>query len=596
MSGRDLVYRLRLFRLVVILLFAILLGNLFYMTVLRNRHYRDQALENRQVSFRVRAPRGKILDRGGELLADNMFIADITLPVSCLEGDAPDPTLVRLMDWFHLDAGETLDRLRIQKEAGRTRLVLVANAPLGQVTAVEERRRQLPGARVETRPRRRYHNKGLFAHVIGYVGEVGQEEIGPPGVAGEYRPGDTIGKQGVERAYETDLRGTSGEKLEEVNASGHIVGREAVWVEEVVPGRDVQLTLSLALQEAMADVLDGQTACGVAMSCRTGEILAAFSSPTFDTNLMTTSITPQQWQTLVNDPAKPFFNRILQATYPPASLYKTVTSLTALQKGAVGRTTRLEPCYGGLQLGNRYFRCWKPEGHGDVDHVAALIHSCDTFYYQVALRLDIDELAAAARSFGLGAPCSGIFAEEVGGLVPDSAWYDEHLGRNGWSRGVLLNNAIGQGELLVTPLQMAVVAARLGSLGTVPPPTFVVGQEDVAPLPPLPFSIQDLQWVRSTLGEVVARGTGRAAALADVPVAGKTGTAQNPHGEDHAWFMCFAPANDPEVALAVILENAGHGGSEAAPLAQRWLRLYFDGERPGASPAVPLESNRQVLP
>ncbi|MBU2502636.1 penicillin-binding protein 2 [bacterium] len=596
MASRDLLYRLRLFRLVVILLFAILLGNLFYMTVPQNRHYKDQALENRQIRFRVRAPRGKILDRTGELLADNMFIADITLPVSCLEGDVPDSTLVLLMDWFDLDAGETLDRLRAQRDAERNRLVLVTNAPLGQITAVEERRRQLPGARVETRPRRRYHNKGLFAHVIGYVGEVGQEEIGPPGRAGEYRSGDMIGKQGIERAFEADLRGVSGVKLEEVNASGHIVGRQAVWVDEVVPGRDVQLTLSLELQDAMADILAGQTAGGVAMSCRTGEILAAFSSPTFDTNLMTTSITPEQWQGLVNDPAKPFFNRILQATYPPASLYKVVSSLAALDKGVVGKASRLEPCYGGWQLGDRYFRCWKPSGHGDVDHADALVHSCDTFYYQVGLRLDIDELAAAARSFGLGAPCSGIFPEEVRGLVPDSAWYDEHYGSKGWSRGVLLNNAIGQGELLVTPLQMAVLAARLGSLGTVPAPTFVVGQEDVATLSPLPFSIQDLQWVRSTLGEVVSRGTGKAAGLADVPVAGKTGTAQNPHGEDHAWFMCFAPAGDPEVALAIILENAGHGGSEAAPLAGRWLRTYFDGARPGASPALPLEANRQVLP
>ncbi len=575
-QDRDLLVRSNLLRGVIIAVFLILFLNLFVMMVPRHEFYQGQALENRQARFRVGAPRGRITDRDGTLLADNMFIADITLGRSSLAEGVPDSTLERLLNWFALPREKTLERLEQQIRRGRPRLVLVPNADPGRIAAVEERGRQLPGVRVESRPRRRYIYGPLFAHMIGHVGEVSEADLDTTGDPFGYRRGDIRGKQGIEAAFEDYLRGRSGVKLEEVNASGRIVGREAVWLADVIPGRDVKLSISLPLQAAMAEALGRRIACGVAIDVRKGEVLAAYSNPSFDPDLMTQSISAEEWDKLVNDPAKPFFNRAVQAVYPPASLYKPVTSLAALQAGVVDTNTYLEPCLGGWQFGDRYFRCWKHSGHGEIDHADALIHSCDTFYYQLAEMLDIDQLAAAARAFGLGRRVTGIFPEESPGNVPDRKWYDEHYGKGHWTRGVMLNNAIGQGELLVTPLQMALFCARLASDGRTPDPVFVIDPPQPVRQPdPLPFQPGYLAWCRRTLREVVDRGTGSGGALDDVSVAGKTGTAQNSHGEDHAWFMAFAPVEAPQVAVAIIVENAGSGGAQAAPLASRWLEVYF---------------------
>jgi len=576
----------RIFRSLVLILFAILTGNLFGMMVLRHGEYEGKALENRQLRFRVKAPRGRVTDRYSALLADNMYIADITLPTNALREGYPDSTLHRLITWFDLPREETLRRLAAQQERGRRELILVANATMPQIITIEERDQQLPGARVVARARRRYLHGPLFAHVIGYVGEVNQADIDSAFSDATYRIGDVIGKLGVEARYETRMRGEPGLKLEEVNATGRLVGQETVWLKRVQPGQDVVLTLSLPLQAEMAGLLEGKVGCGVAVSLPAGEVLAAVSAPSFDPNLLTTSLSQEEWQVLATDPAKPFFNRIVQAAYPPGSLYKPVTSLAGLRAELIGEESVLEPCPGGFQFGDRYFRCWKHSGHGSLDHTGALVNSCDTYYYQLGLRLEIDQLATAARDFGLGRVLTDLFPEEVSGNVPTAAWYDKRFGARGWTRGVLLNNAIGQGELLVTPLQMAMLAARIATSGEVHDPTFVLH-----PSPPrperrhLPFAEEHLLWCRQALEQVVDVGTGTAARIAGIGVAGKTGTAQNSHGEDHAWFMCYAPAEAPEVALAIILENAGHGGSQAAPLAGRWLLSYFAEKAPATSEA-----------
>ncbi len=578
-ENRDLLLRQRIFQLLVLALFLILIGNLFYMMVLRHGFYKDQALENRQVRFRVSAPRGRITDRFGTILADNLYIADITLPRGALKSGQPDSTLQRLIRWFDLPEEETLQRLAQQKKRGRRRLTLVPNASMPRISAVQERGRQLPGVRVESRPRRRYLYGSLLAHLVGYVGEVGEADMDTTAGGKSYRLGDEIGKQGAEAAMEDHLRGNDGLKLEEVNASNRIVGRRTIWLEEVEPGQDVTMTISLPLQNEMDQAIGDGVGCGVAISVRTGQVLAACSKPTFDSNLMTVSISSSQWKALIEDPAKPFFNRIVQATYPPASIYKTVTSLAGLSYGVIDTTSFLEPCYGGMNFGNRYFRCWKRGGHGVINHTDAMVYSCDTFYYQLGLRMEIDQMAGAARAFGLGKPCSDIFPSESGGNIPDTAFYDRRFGPRGWTRGVLLNNSIGQGEILVTPLQMALLTARIATSGKTPDPTFILDPAPEIKTPPaLPFKEEHLQWCRDTLWQVVGRGTGKAARQDSFSVAGKTGTAQNPHGEDHAWFVCFAPVENPEVAVAVLLENAGGGGSMAAPIAGKWLKAWFASE------------------
>jgi len=578
-SDHELLLRQRIFRGVVLVLFLILFGNLFYMMVLRHGFYKEQALENRQVRFPVSAPRGRITDRNGTILADNLYIADITLPRSVLSKDPPDSTLERLIRWFELPSEETFERLQYQKQKGRRRLTLVANASMSEICAVQERSRQLPGVRVESRPRRRYLFGAMLSHLVGYVGEVDQADMDTTAGGRGYRLGDLIGKQGVELALEDHLRGRDGLKLEEVNASNRIVGRRTVWLEEVEPGSDVAMTISLPLQTDMDQALGDRVGCGVAISVKTGEVLAASSKPSFDSNLMTMSISSEKWKALIEDPAKPFFNRIVQATYPPGSIYKSITSLAGLSLGVIDTSTVLEPCPGGMDFGNRYFRCWKHTGHGLIDHTEAMVFSCDTYYYQLGLRMEIDQMAVAARAFGLGKPVSDIFPSEASGIIPDTEYYNGLFGQGKWTRGVLLNNSIGQGEILVTPLQMAIFTARIASSGQTPDPTFVLNPLGEREKPPsLPFKEAHMQWCRETMWQVVGRGTGKQAQQDSFTVAGKTGTAQNSHGEDHAWFVCFAPVENPEVAVVVILENAGHGGSEAAPVAGQWLGSWFASE------------------
>lgn len=591
MGGSDLPVRHALLRTIIIVAFAILVVNLFHLTVIRHAYYQDQALENRQDRFRVRAPRGRIYDRDGNVLAANLYIADITVPRKCLTAAGPDSTINRLIDWFGLDRFETLDKLQFQADRKRDPLVLVSDASSARIFTVEERGRDLPGVKVVTRSRRQYLFGPLFAHAIGYVGEVNQADLDT--TTGTYSQGDYVGKMGVEESMEPFLRGVAGIKLEEVNASGRIVGRKPVWVRDVVPGTDVKSSLSLRLQRKLAEAIGDRPACGVALDVRTGEVLAAYSNPAFDPNLLGGSLTTKQWNELLEDPDKPLFNRITQATYPPASLFKTITSLAGLAGGHIATTSVLSPCGGGWTYGGRYFRCWKKGGHGSLDHTQALVHSCDTFYYQLGMRLQVDELAAAARAFGLGSRVTTECADEVKGNVPDSAWYDKRMGKKQWSRGVLMNTSIGQGELLVTPLQMAVVAGRIASGGRMPDPTFV--HEPALPRrqpKPLPFRPEYLAWVREAMRRTVAEGTGKAARLKTVAVAGKTGTAQNPHGQDHAWFMCFAPAEAPEVAMAVIVENAGHGGTEAAPVAGAFLATYFHEDEADSLAAARADSAR----
>lgn len=568
--------RQRIFRFVVVIIFLILVGNLFYMMVLRHGFYEEQALENRQVRLRVTAPRGRITDRHGTIVADNLYIADITLPRSALRDTVPSETLELLLRWFDMPRAETLERLAQQKKRGRRRLVLVGNASMARISAVQERSRQLPGVRVESRPRRRYLHGPLLAHIVGYVGEVGQADLDTTDGGRDYRLGDMIGKLGAESALEDHLRGTDGIKLEEVNAANRVVGRSTLWLVDIQPGLDAALTISLPLQQLMDSAIGEGTGCGVALDVRTGEVLAACSKPSFDANMMTVSISSSQWNELINDPSKPFFNRAVQATYPPGSIYKSVTSLAGLNLGLIGTETVLEPCLGGFEFGDRTFHCWNRSGHGLLDHTDAMVNSCDIYYYQLGLRLDIDQLAEAAYAFGLGKPCSDIFPSEAGGNIPTSAWYDRRFGKRGWTRGVLLNNSIGQGEILVTPLQMAMFTARIATSGTTPDPDFVLSPTKGPRLPqPLPFAESDLAWNRDALLQTVERGTGHYARQDSFLVAGKTGTAQNPHGEDHAWFVCYAPAEKPEVAVAIILENAGSGGSQAGPIAGQWLAGWF---------------------
>jgi penicillin-binding protein 2 len=343
------------------------------------------------------------------------------------------------------------------------------------------------------------------------------------------------------------------------------------------------LTLDLDLQlVAEAAFPVGTSGAAVMIDARTGEVLAGLSRPAFDPNEFVMGLSGQAWQALNNHPEHPLLNRVLRSTYPPGSVFKVVTGAAMLETNAVGPYEIMRSCTGGYQFGARYFRCHKT--HGPLAFSEAMMMSCDTYFYQAGLRVGLEELASAARRFGLGTP-TGIELGDRSGLFPDTAWYDRAHGPGRWTKGLILNLAIGQGEVLATPLQLAVMMAAVGTGELVVPHLVKRVGEGTGWASPQPRPLDIPPAVRSRLVQALERvvgddrGTGTRARVPDVRVAGKTGTAQNPHGNDHAIFAAFAPVENPEVAVAVVIETIGHGGEFAAPVAGKILGAYFELKR-----------------
>lgn len=581
MDERRRQWRSRAMLIVVGLGFAGLVATLFTMQVLRHEDYAQLARENRQYSRRVLAPRGLISDRAGTTLAHNVYQARITYPRRlALNGD---PTLDRLIELLELDRELVFER--VARAPRGDRVMIVRRATPEQIAIVEEHRVELPQVQLWVEPRRHYRAGSLAAHLVGYVGEVRRDETGPDS---PYNNGDLIGRTGIEAYAENLLRGTHGRKVVEVNAAGHVVGELPEVRVPVVPGVHVYLTIHSVLQRRLEELMVDRVGAGVVIEVATGDVLAAVSTPSIDLNEFTGGISHERAAELRDDPGKPEFNRAFRGVYPPGSPFKLITAAAALERNRVDPKETFEvSCTGQYRFGNRWFGCWKPEGHGKLDLEGAIVQSCDVYFYQLIQRLSIDELAETARRFGLGRETGLESFHEQTGLVPDEDFFDARYGKGKWTDGQKLNLAIGQGELLVTPLQMALTFAAIGGDGHLYVPHVVLVSENAYGVrePRRVFrstepvcSPRVRAYLRRSMHSVVADedGTGGLAQVADIEVAGKTGTSENPFGEHHAWFVAYAPAEDPEVAVAVIVENAGHGGEIAAPIVGALLRSYFE--------------------
>jgi penicillin-binding protein 2 len=590
--------------------FGLAVLGLLRLQILEGRKYAELAKENRVRPEVLRAPRGAIYDRQGRLLADSAPSFGIVFqpfPAESVQRarETLDPSwITRVATLVELDTAEVRRRVNVANLTGQN-AVLRRDAPFAVLAGVEETRSDLPGIEVQTEPLRHYPYGTLAAHLLGYAGEVSGPELDSLGAAG-YRPGDLIGRTGVERAYETELRGQDGVEYVVVNARGRRVStlRES-GARRPVPGQNLVLTLDLdvqrALEDAMADVPRG---AAVALDPRDGGILGLVSRPAFDPNEFSHGLSHERWKELMEAGADPLLDRAIQGAYPPGSTFKIVTMTAALVRGAAIADTRLSPCGGGMNYGGRWFSCWEHRGHGSLDLVEALQHSCDVYFYQLGLRIGLPGLEQTAKALGLGARTGVDLPQEARGLVPSPEYYDRRWGAGRWRSGLLLNLAIGQGELLVTPLQLALLAAEVANDGRALRPHLVerVGTAATSRLArPLQSGLPSNPaiWgpVRDGLERAVAAGTGTAARVPGLRVAGKTGTAQNPHGQDHALFVCFAPADAPRVAMAFVVENAGHGGSIAAPRAGIVLRELFLPDslrRTGGRPA-PRDTTRPAV-
>lgn len=578
--------------------FAALGGRLWYLQLELGAEMRRLSEHNRIRLRRVRAPRGIIYDRHHRILVENRPSFDMVV----VPEDTPD--LHGVLRALARYLGEEPSRLEAKVRAPTRRppyegIVLERDIEWRSVVALETHQLDLPGVSLQVAPRRFYPMGSLAAHVLGYVGEVTAEDLARER---RYRPGDIVGKAGLEKRWDERIRGVAGGEQVEVDA----LGRRMRVLREVpeVPGNNLVLTLDAGLQQAAERILGERDGALVALDPRNGAVLAMVSHPAFDPNAFARGVRREQWRRLLDERRQPLNNRALRGLYPPGSTFKIAVAAAALEEGVINPFTRIY-CSGGWLFGGHYFHCWKRGGHGWVDLHRALVESCDVFFYQVGRRLGIDAIADYARRLGLGSPTGIDLDGEKAGVVPDSAWKRERFGQP-WFPGETLSAAIGQGYVLVTPLQMAVAIATVANGGTRYRP-HLVGRVET-PAGKVIYRHQPevvgeaglrkttLVELRSALRDVVmgSSGTGRRARVEGVEVAGKTGTAQvvrlarssgrgkhTPRSQrEHAWFVAYAPAGEPEIAVACLVEHAGAGGgTAAAPLVGELLAHYFSTRR-----------------
>ncbi len=586
---RNVQSRLAVVQSLVVGLFVLLVIQFWNLQVVRGRYFRTLAENNRSRAVSLAAPRGALLDRDGRVLVENRPSFNVLLNPEHAEN--LDAVVIRLART--LGVGEAQIRERLARRTFFRPPVVKTDAPLSDVAALEARRFELREVSVEVVPLRSYPLAAAAAHTLGRVGEISERQLQLPEFEG-LEPGALVGQAGLESQYNRRLMGEDGYRRVIVNSRG----LEEAEAERKAPkeGPSLTLTLDSRLQEAMDRAFRGRAGSAIALDPQTGEILAMTSTPAYDPNQFTTGIDPVLWGKLARDPDTPLMNRVIQGQYAPGSTFKIVMATAALEEGVITPTTT-HYCPGYLSIYGTVFRCNRPGGHGVVNVHQALAQSCNVFFYQLGKALEISRIAAYAKRLGLGSATGVDLPHEVSGLMPSPEW-KLRTQKVQWFGGETISVAIGQGQVSVTPLQMARVISAIANGGYLVRPHLVlkIGGETVAAEPPedLGFKPATLEVVRSGLQAVVEGGTGWRARLPGITVCGKTGTAQVvgkarleksptsiaiiPHG----WFVAFAPAQKARIALAVLVEHAGSGGEGAAPVAREILAAFFG--LPGTAP------------
>ncbi|MGH9332212.1 MAG: penicillin-binding protein 2 [Vicinamibacteria bacterium] len=593
---RPLRSRLGWWRALVIVLFAGLVLRFWQLQVVRSTTYEELARANHVRPIPESAPRGLILDRYGRIIAENRPSFNLTL-----EEERRD-TVVSLQELVPLGDPD-VDMEHYLKEARLGAAILKEDIPLEEVARVEARQLELPGAHIQFVPRRFYPSGVRAAHIVGYVGRMAEEQLELEEFDGAGR-NDYVGQSGVERIYNQLLMGRNGVQRVVVNSLGR---RERV-LDQVPPvqGESVQLSIDLDLQLVAELAFEGSAGSVVALDPRNGEVLVMGSFPAFDPNFFSGRFERRKWLDLVNDPEYQLTNRAIQGRYAPGSTFKLVIAAAALEQDLVTPETEMY-CQGSVRMYGNVFHCHKAGGHGSLSLIDALSQSCNSYFYQLGAKLQIETIARYGRLFGLGAPTGIDLPHEVSGLIPDPEW-KKQVRNEPWYAGETISVAVGQGSVLVTTLQMARLAATVGTSGELQRPQLFLRKLPVGAVPePFPeaglaqpvrhVSLRETTWRALQEGmfrAVNESGTAGRARLDGIAVAGKTGTAQvasrrrisasvdarrPEHLRNHAWFVGFAPRVNPEIAVAVLVEHGGGGGAAAAPIAQVIFQAYFEGQR-----------------
>ena len=586
-DNRKLLTRLGWLRVLFTVTFLLFFAKLWSLSVLHHEHYKQLAERNRIRTFPQIAPRGLIYDREGRVLVDNVFGFNLLLFRD--EAEQLEPAVQFLTEGLRLDEKVLKSRLEIAGSYDRYQPVVVKeDLSMEEITYFLAHQSEHPELGIVKQPRRLYRYGKLAAHIMGYVGEISAEQLQQPEFGG-HRPADLVGKYGVERGHNRILTGRDGVRRVLVDSRGKNL-RDVERVDPVI-GEGIRVTIDLDLQMIAESELGDDPGAVVAFDARSGEILAMASRPTFDPNQFAKRLSREEWNQLLDNLDSPLQNRVLQNSFSPGSVFKVIMALAGLERGVIDADSSVY-CNGGVRLYGRRFSCWKAGGHGRVSLREAIRQSCNVYFYSLGQKLGIQEIAEVSRRVGLGAKTGINLLGEVAGLVPSEQWKKQVKGEP-WYAGETISVAIGQGPLLVTPLQLARAIGIIGT-GRAPSLHLVEGESErlgnVSPsIPPVDFAPENLKQIKEAMWSVVNDwGTGRAALVANFDVCGKTGTAQTisrlvrgqlsednaAKFEPNAWFVGFAPRDEPEIVVAVIVQRGGSGGGSAARIAREIFKLY----------------------
>ena len=574
----DIVRRGRAASVIVTGVLLFLMGGFFRNQVLNHATYELQSKSNRLRELPLPAPRGVIFDRHNKVIADNVI--GYSISVLAMKEDTLRAVLQRLTGTINITPAQIEQSLRRFRRAPARPTVIIPDASFDVVSVLEEHRAQFPGLIIQSAPRRFYPDGPAVASFVGYVGEVSETELAQTTFA-DYKAGQQVGKQGLEKQYESLLRGREGSQFVEVDARGRIV-RNSGAQQDLIPeaGPDLHTNIDLDLQKFVAGIFGDSLQGGVvALDPQTGGVLALYSAPSYDGNRFIGGVSAQYYDSLRTDERRPLYNKALQGTYPPGSTWKLATTAIGLETGAVKMTDKMPiPCTGGMQFGSRYFRCWKPEGHGFLDLKGAIAKSCDVYFYQLGLRLGIARLIAGGVTIGFDKKAGIDLPEELRPRFPKTTeYFDNKYGKGRWNNSLVLSMAIGQGDNSQTILNMAKFYTALGTNGKAAKPQIKTGAPERVQV--VQLTDDQMEQMRQALVGVVTSGTAAASAIKGVQLAGKTGTAQsgkfvNGKELNHAWFVGFAPADKPSIVVAVMIEFGGHG-TRAAAIASKIIQAYL---------------------
>ncbi|MBL0172525.1 MAG: penicillin-binding protein 2 [Gemmatimonadaceae bacterium] len=568
----EVLRRARVARGVLFMVFLALSAAFFRTQVLQNAQYKLQSENNRLREVPLPGARGIIYDRQGEIIAENLpgYRVLILSPTE----DSLRSALTTLAKIVPIDSAQQELAVGRFRRSPQRPAVIFNDASFQVVSVLEERRVEFPGLIIQSSPKRYYPDAEAMAALIGYTGEISERELTLPAYAG-YKAGQQIGKQGLEKQYEEQLRGREGRRYVEVDARNRVVRDNGVRAEEPPEAppplrTNIDLDLQRYAHEYFGDSLRGAV---VALNPQTGGVLALYSAPSYDINRFIGGVPPKYFASLLADPKRPMTNRALQGLYAPASTWKLATAVIGLQRNLVTIESHMpQPCTGGYYYG-RVFKCWDKRGHGDVTLAQAITKSCDVYFYQLGLKIQLANLLAGGVKLGFGERTGIDLPSESRPIWPEGIeYFNKKYGKGGWNPSVVLSLSIGQANNSQTPLNMARFYTALATDGAAAEPQIVAHEPVRTQI--LNLDKDKLEGLQMALADVVSRGTAAGAQIQGLLIAGKTGTAQNPPHPDNAWFVGYAPAENPKIVVAVILEEGLHG-SAAAKVATKMMERFL---------------------